>query len=88
MAMFAAFTAGCSSKDADVGGGAGSGDAGEFKERTFKIGHIRPENSDADNNVKFFKEELSKNSDGKMNLEIYPASQLGGIIQWFRSVFL
>ena len=77
VAMFATLTAGCSSKDADVGGGTDAGDAEEFKERTFKIGHIRPENSDADNNVKFLKEELSKNSNGKMNLEIYPASQLG-----------
>jgi TRAP-type C4-dicarboxylate transport system substrate-binding protein len=48
-----------------------------IKERTFKIGHIRPENSSADLNVKFFKDELVKASDGKLKVEIYPASQLG-----------
>lgn len=47
------------------------------EERTFKMGHIRPEGSQGDIDVNFFKEEIAKASDNKINIEIYPASQLG-----------
>jgi len=64
--------AGCSST-----GPQKSEDAQSIQERTFKIGHIRPDGSSADLNVELFKDEISKASDGKLNIEIYPASQLG-----------
>ena len=53
------------------------GNAEGIQERIFKIGHIRPDGSSADLNVKKFGEALKAASDGKLGLEIYPASQLG-----------
>jgi len=58
-------------------GGQGEAPAEGIKERTFKIAHIRPAGSSADNNVNFFKDEISKASEGKLTVEVYPASQLG-----------
>lgn len=58
-------------------GGTEQGNAEGIQERTFKIGHIRPAGSSADMNVQFFKEEIAKASEDKLNVEIYPASQLG-----------
>ena len=75
MMMILPIMTGCSSGETKPSANAGG--ATEVKERTFKLGHIRPENSSADLNVKFFKEELAKASEGKLNVEIYPASQLG-----------
>lgn len=58
-------------------GGAQQSSGEGIKERTFKIAHIRPAGSSADKNVNFFKDEVAKASDGKLTMEIYPASQLG-----------
>ncbi|MEL7648703.1 MAG: TRAP transporter substrate-binding protein DctP [Sedimentibacter sp.] len=76
MTILPAITA-CSSGDTNPSANSSTSGSTDIKERTFKIGHIRPENSSADLNVKFFKEELAKASGGKLNVEIYPASQLG-----------
>ncbi|QEK11492.1 C4-dicarboxylate ABC transporter [Crassaminicella thermophila] len=47
------------------------------KERTWKIGHVRPEGTSTDLDVKAFAEEVNKNSGGKIKIDVYAASQLG-----------
>lgn len=44
---------------------------------TLKIGHIRPVDSVADKDVNLFKEAVESKSNGKLKVEVYPASQLG-----------
>ncbi|KOY83511.1 TRAP transporter substrate-binding protein [Lysinibacillus macroides] len=61
-----------------TGGGSGdTSDADKGQAYTFKLGHEA-----ADSHIKFkvaekFAEELEKNSDGRMKVNIYPANQLG-----------
>lgn len=45
--------------------------------KVWKIGHIRPAGAVADQDVKAFAADLEKRTNGKIKLEIYPASQLG-----------
>ena len=47
------------------------------KKYTFKLAHITPTDHMWHKAAEKFKEELDKRSDGRMQLEIYPASQLG-----------
>jgi len=42
-----------------------------------KIGHMRPEGSNIDNNVKYFVSEIEKRTNGRITFKIYPANQLG-----------
>lgn len=58
-------------------GGSDGGGAEGISERNFKIAHIRPAGSSADLNVQLFKEDVAEASGGKIDLEIYPAAQLG-----------
>lgn len=64
-------TAACSS-DTDAKPAAGSGE-----KYTFKLAHITPTDHMWHKAAEKFKEELDERSDGRMQLEIYPASQLG-----------
>lgn len=47
------------------------------KTMELKIGHMRPEGSNIDNNVKFFTSEIEKRTNGRIKFKIYPANQLG-----------
>lgn len=46
-------------------------------EKLWKIGHVRPTGSAIDLDVHKFTENISKNSQEKINFEVYPASKLG-----------
>lgn len=48
-----------------------------FNERTWKIGHVRPEGTSTHDDTMAFAEALNAGSEGKLTLEVYPASQLG-----------
>jgi TRAP-type transport system periplasmic protein len=60
-----------------------SGDAdqlasgGGFKARAVKIGHVRPEGTSTDVDLKAFIDEVTQNTDGNFSFEVYPNSQLG-----------
>jgi len=56
---------------------ANSEGATEGETRTFKIAHVVQESHVWNATAQKFGEELSKLSDGRLNVEIYPASQLG-----------
>lgn len=61
----------------DVTGSNGTSNTDKAQSYTFKLGHEA-----AESHIKFkvaekFAEELEKNSDGRMKVEIYPANQLG-----------
>lgn len=66
---------------AACGGKTESVDAGAAKEpfqaRTWKIGHVRPEGTSTHTDVEAFAAGLNEGSNGNINLEIYPSSQLG-----------
>ncbi len=47
------------------------------KERTFKIGHVRPEGTSTDVDVKKLAAEIASKTEDKIKLDIYAASQLG-----------
>jgi tripartite ATP-independent transporter DctP family solute receptor len=64
-------TAACNS-DTDAKPASGSGE-----KYTFKLAHITPTDHMWHKAAEKFKEELDKRSDGRMQVEIYPASQLG-----------
>jgi TRAP-type C4-dicarboxylate transport system substrate-binding protein len=53
-------------------------DDGEvFKERTLKIGHVRPEGTSTDKDTKAFIDYVTENTEGKFKFEVYANSQLG-----------
>lgn len=54
-----------------------STDSAEVSEKVFKISHVTQESHVWHKTAEKFGEELEKLSDGKMSVEIYPASQLG-----------
>lgn len=54
-----------------------SAPAEESKEKVWKIAHIRPAGAVADVDIKAFAEDVSGRTNGKLKLEVYPASQLG-----------
>lgn len=64
---------------AACGGGeeAADPDAPAFTERTWKIGHARPQDTSTDVDVIKFAEDLNAATEGNITLEVYPASQLG-----------
>ncbi len=49
----------------------------EPETRTWKIGHIRPEGAVADKDIRGFADAVAEGTEGKINIEVYPASQLG-----------
>ncbi|MFS0644087.1 TRAP transporter substrate-binding protein [Siminovitchia sp. 179-K 8D1 HS] len=63
------------------GGKSSSGDSADQSKKeetkTFKISHVTQESHVWHKTAEKFGEELEKLSDGRMNVEIYPASQLG-----------
>ena len=48
-----------------------------FKDRTLKFGHVRPEGSSTDEDSKAFMSYITENTDGMTKFEVYPNSQLG-----------
>ncbi len=48
-----------------------------FKARTIQIGHVRPEGTSTDDDVKAFIAEITQNTDGNFTFQTYPNSQLG-----------
>lgn len=50
---------------------------GKNSEVTWKLAHIRPEGTRTDDSAKWFAEQLKEKTDGKINIEIYPNSELG-----------
>ena len=50
---------------------------GATEEYQWKIGHVRPAGTAIDNDTKWFVEKIFKETDGKINITIYPSSQLG-----------
>ncbi len=68
----------CGNKAADTGADTGTDTAAEpFQARTWKIGHVRPEGTSTHTDVESFANALNAGSNGNINLEIYPSSQLG-----------
>ncbi len=61
------------------GGGeeAAAPDAPAFAERSWKIGHVRPQGTSTDVDVIAFVEDLNEATEGNLTVEVYPASQLG-----------
>ncbi len=53
---------------------AGTALAAEYE---WRIGHIRPEGTEIDRDVKWLVEKIKEESDGRIVFEVYPASQLG-----------
>lgn len=47
------------------------------KSYTWKVAHIRPANSEIDKEITWFAEEMRKATDGRVNIQIYGANQLG-----------
>jgi TRAP-type C4-dicarboxylate transport system substrate-binding protein len=56
---------------------ASPGISGAAEKYNWKIGHIRPEGTAIDKDVRWFVEKLKKDSGGQIEIKIYPASQLG-----------
>ena len=63
----------CSSSTSDNGDVAAVG----FSERTWKISHIRPEGTSTHDDALAFATALNEGSEGKITLDVFPASQLG-----------
>jgi TRAP-type C4-dicarboxylate transport system substrate-binding protein len=59
------------------GGAVEPEEAVAFQERTWKVGHVRPENTSTHDDTMAFAEALNAGSEGNITLEVYPASQLG-----------
>jgi len=74
---FAAITALASAVFLAACGGDESGSGDEEGAKTFKIAHVTQETHIWHETAEKFGEELERLSDGKMKVEIYPASQLG-----------
>lgn len=63
---------GCTSSSSD-----GSEPSEATETKVWKIGHIRPEGTTTDKDVKLFVSEVEKRTNGKIKIEVYPNSQLG-----------
>ena len=63
--------------DEEIAGDNASAGSGDYPEVTFKLAHITPTDHMWHQASEKFKEELESITDGKMSVEIYPASQLG-----------
>ncbi len=50
---------------------------------TWKISHVRPAGASVDKDIHWLAEKLAKDSDGRIELKVFPASQLGdyGVVQ-------
>lgn len=70
-------TAACSQNTTSEPKGSNEPKTEEGKTYNFKLAHITPTDHMWHKAAEKFKEELDKRSDGRMKLEIYPASQLG-----------
>jgi TRAP-type transport system periplasmic protein len=60
-----------------IGCSSSSSSEGEGEKKTFKIGHIRPDGTGTDEDVKWFAEKIAEKTDSNVEFEVYPASQLG-----------
>lgn len=47
------------------------------KSYTWKVAHIRPANSEIDKEIHWFADEMRKATDGRINIQVYGANQLG-----------
>jgi TRAP-type C4-dicarboxylate transport system substrate-binding protein len=65
--------AACGGGEEEVAGA----DAPAFTERSWKIGHVRPQDTSTDVDVQSFVADLKAATDGNLTVEVYPASQLG-----------
>jgi len=54
-----------------------SNENGNSGKVTWKLAHIRPEGTRTDNSAKWFAEQLHNKTDGRIEIEIYPNSELG-----------
>lgn len=72
---------GCSSPQKEGGGAAqtspGNAASGEGKQYLMKIGHAMVPNGPRDRAANLFKEEVEKATNGRIKVQVYPASQLG-----------
>lgn len=67
---------GCSDKEEKTGDSSASSDKEQI---TLKLAHVSaPGETHMDVAANFFKEEVEKNSDGEIKVDIYPGAQLGG----------
>ncbi|MFP3916748.1 TRAP transporter substrate-binding protein [Lysinibacillus telephonicus] len=78
LTLLVAVLTACVEKDsASPAEGSEASASGEGESRTFKITHVVQESHVWHTTAEKFGEELSKLSNGRLNVEIYPASQLG-----------
>lgn len=84
------FIAACGSNDSSDEGDTSNGDdsasAGEEEEVTWMLNHIRPADTRTDDSAKEFSSNVSEQTDGRVNIEIYDNSQLGDYQQVQESV--
>src|SRR5699024_7944283 len=76
LALFVAVLAACGGGEESAGESNGSGD-GDGESITFRVSHVVQESHVWHQTAEKFDEELQALSDGRMNLDIYSASQLG-----------
>ena len=68
---------GDSNIDVDTSSGSSSGTTNTTAEYTIKVGHTLQEDTPSHKGFLVFKEEVEKNSNGRIAVEIYPNSSLG-----------
>ena len=51
--------------------------AGGQGEQTWKVGHVRPQGTSTDTDLKAFTEAVADATDGQVTIDVFPASQLG-----------
>jgi len=51
--------------------------AGGQGEKTWKVGHVRPQGTSTDVDLTAFTEAVAQSSEGMINIDVFPASQLG-----------
>ena len=59
------------------GGGSGTGASADTDKKVLKLGHIAAEGTAYDNLAKDFKKRIEASSNGRIEVQIYPAGQLG-----------
>lgn len=64
------------------------GGGGESESLTFKIAHVEAEDSSIHKSFVKFKENVEKESDGSITVEIYPNGELGGDVEVLESINL
>ncbi|WP_261384242.1 TRAP transporter substrate-binding protein [Planococcus sp. CPCC 101016] len=78
ISLGALLLSGCGNSE-DTAGSGSDGAAGEFPEMTITFSHNQPLESPEHVGAEKFKEIVEGESDGKITVEVYPASQLGSL---------